>query len=170
LRHSKMECSTTFGPWSCQNTSRRDNVGGFLGFGLYSDRGHQRLDARDTHYPSEIVSEHVECHLGSNFGLCHTLGFPHCCSNGFEFVDAETFLRPTCDVGELCLTGRRLIAHAQRSGDVPYRRRLGRAWIKDGGIVARRDFDPRRIGVEPFDFLFLNPESPPILFPLYFSM
>jgi hypothetical protein len=23
--------------------------------------------------------------------------------NGFEFVDAETFLRPTSDVGELCL-------------------------------------------------------------------
>jgi hypothetical protein len=100
---AKWNARLRFGPWSCQNTSRRDNVGGFLGFGLYSDRGHQRLDAHDIHYPSEIVSEHVECYLGGNFGLCHTLGFPHCCSNDFEFVDAETFLRPTSDVGELCL-------------------------------------------------------------------
>jgi hypothetical protein len=27
---------------------------------LYLDRGHQRLDAHDVHYPSEIVSKHVE--------------------------------------------------------------------------------------------------------------
>ena len=51
----------------------------FLGFGLYSDRGHQRLDAHDVHYPSEIVSEHVECHLGGNLGqtLHHKVRRPH---------------------------------------------------------------------------------------------
>src|SRR5262245_61011066 len=45
-----------FGSWPCQNTSRSWQCGAaFLWLGLYSDRGHQRLDAHDVHYPSEIV-------------------------------------------------------------------------------------------------------------------
>src|SRR5262249_14107373 len=63
--------SKHFARWQCGAA--------LLGLGLYPDRGHQRLDAHDVHYPSEIVSEHVECHLGGNLGqtLHHKMRRPH---------------------------------------------------------------------------------------------